>query len=433
MNPTFLLPRKVVVVVALLFLLALGLSSLAGCAPAATPVPPTAAATTAPTQAAPTTAAATSAPSGAAKELVIGAIMPLSGPISPVGVVWGRGYQLFYEQLNAQGGLKIGGDTYKIKYVLEDGGYNAEKSATAATKLVSQDGAKFIFGEISDAAGAAIDKITTPAGVLHIITFTTPFNAVDVSKDKPLTARLMVSPYDTQALLLKALVAQYPNAKKVALVVPDLGYDRMLADLTKAITGQGLQVTYTKKFPVATSDFVPIYTDVLSKNPDVIWIVRSGQSPAEAKTATDLGFTGVLIDDTPRDPDVHISAVGDGLANMLVSGIDSADMNSDMQAVANAWKAEFKDPFATDALYAWDQASILTQAMQKAQSVDPAQVMKALEAMNTPGSVKSLFGDGQMVGNSWYGVPHALLRPIPVTQIVKGKKTFLGLQLAPSY
>jgi branched-chain amino acid transport system substrate-binding protein len=368
-----------------------------------------------------------------AKELAVGAIMPLSGPLSPVGLTWGRGYQLYYNQLNANGGLKIGSDTYTIKFVLEDGASNPEKGATAATKLVSQDGAKLVFGEISDAVGSAIDKVTTPAGALHVITLTTPFNAVDVSKDKPLTARLMISPYDNQALLSKALVAKYPDAKKVAIVVPDLGYEKMIEDLTALLKKQAIEVIYVKKFPFGTQDFVPIYTDVLSKQPDAIWMVRSGQSPAQVKTGTDLEFGGVFVDDTPRDPDFHIRTTGDALHNLLVSGMDISQMNKEMKVVADAWAASHKEPFASDALMAWDQAWVVTQAMQKAQSVEPAKVMATLESMTAPGSVQTVFGSGQMAGAQWYGVARGLLRPVPITQIVDGKKTFLGLELPPAY
>lgn len=399
-------------------------AALAACGAAAPP---------APTASSNTGSSSSGSTSAASKELVVGAIMPLSGPLSPVGLAWGRGYQLYYDQLNASGGLSIGGETYTVKFVLEDGASNPEKGATAATKLVSQDGAKYVFGEISDAVGVTIDQVTTPAGALHVITLTTPFNDVDVSKDKPLTARLMISPYDNQALLSKALVANYPDAKSVAVVVPDLGYERMIDDLTKLLEGQGLEVVYVKKFPFGTQDFVPIYTDVLSKQPDAIWMVRSGQSPAQVKTGTDLGFTGVFIDDTPRDPDFHIRTTGDSLANMLVSGMDIEQMNDAMKAIADAWTENFSEPFASDALMAWDQAWVVTQAMQKAQSVEPSEVMAALESMTAPGSVQTVFGAGQMAGSEWYGVARGLLRPIPITQIVAGKKTFLGLELPPTY
>jgi len=62
--------------------------------------------------------------------------MPLSGPISIVGVGLSRAVELYFDKVNEEGGLKIGGNTYKLKLYIEDSKHDPTVAATAAKKLV---------------------------------------------------------------------------------------------------------------------------------------------------------------------------------------------------------------------------------------------------------------------------------------------------------
>ena len=93
-----------------------------------------------------------SAAGAATKTLKIGVVMPISGPISTVGMAWVRGFELYFNKVNAAGGVKIGNDTYLFDVIAEDSKVNPEAAGTAAKKLVFQDKASFVFGEILEQA-----------------------------------------------------------------------------------------------------------------------------------------------------------------------------------------------------------------------------------------------------------------------------------------
>ncbi len=156
-----------------------------------------------------------------AKRLTIGAILPLSGPISTVGLALGRGFEMYFNKVNEQGGVKIGADRYLINFKLEDGKGDAEAAGTAANKLVNEDGAKFVYGEVLENATSAIYQVTAPKKVLHLISWINiPRHPADVSQNKPLLVRPVISPNDSQAPLLDYLVKAYPNAKTIAVSAP---------------------------------------------------------------------------------------------------------------------------------------------------------------------------------------------------------------------
>ena len=106
---------------------------------------------------------------GGTKELVVGTVMPLSGPLSTVGLAWNRGFELYFEKINEEGGLKIGDTTYTFKLIEEDGKGAAESAGAAARKLITEDGATIIYGEIMDGATAAIYDVAAQNKVLHVI------------------------------------------------------------------------------------------------------------------------------------------------------------------------------------------------------------------------------------------------------------------------
>jgi branched-chain amino acid transport system substrate-binding protein len=51
----------------------------------------------------------------AEKTLRIGAPLPLTGPLSPEGLKQKNGYDLWAEKVNAAGGIKVGGDRYRVR------------------------------------------------------------------------------------------------------------------------------------------------------------------------------------------------------------------------------------------------------------------------------------------------------------------------------
>ena len=130
------------------------------------------------------------------KNTLIGGIAFLTGPAAAGGMACKAGWELAVAKYNDAGGLKVGNDTYKINLIVEDDAMSADQAATAATKLIEQDGAKFIIGPLVDAMKNVVYPITSQAGVMlacvdacnasRAITYE---GNTDVSPDRPLYIR----------------------------------------------------------------------------------------------------------------------------------------------------------------------------------------------------------------------------------------------------
>ena len=186
----------------------------------------------------------TTTPPPAEEHLTVGVVMPISGPISTIGMAWVRGYELYFDKLNAEGGVQIGDTTYFIDVVSEDSLVNPEAAGTAAQKLVFQDGATFVFGCILEQCTQAVYDICAPNGVLHLVSWVNvPFHPADISPDKPLAVRPMISPQDSHRPILEYLLEAYPETETLVLSVFGEG-DKVAVEWT-LIGGEG-----PKKFEI---------------------------------------------------------------------------------------------------------------------------------------------------------------------------------------
>jgi ABC-type branched-subunit amino acid transport system substrate-binding protein len=79
---------------------------------------------------------------------------------------------------------------------------------------------------------------------------------------------------------------------------------------------------------------------------------------------------------------------------------------------------QVKTPFVTSHLAVFDAVYVLVQGIQKAQSLDADKVAQALENM---GSIDTAYGQGRIAGEDFFGVKHAVRRPIALSGIIDGK------------
>ncbi len=79
---------------------------------------------------------------------------------------------------------------------------------------------------------AAINQVTQAAGILYAqANANIPGAPQDVGPDKPLQVRPFINHDDTQPIDLDYIRQTYPQAKKIALSVPDIGYEGMVERL----------------------------------------------------------------------------------------------------------------------------------------------------------------------------------------------------------
>ncbi|MCF8094393.1 MAG: ABC transporter substrate-binding protein [Desulfobacteraceae bacterium] len=359
----------------------------------------------------------------AAETIKIGSLMPQSGPLAVPGMAWNRGFEIYADVLKDQGGITINGKQYVFEVLDEDAQGSADAARSAALKLVHREGVKFVLGGLLEPVIQATNSVCEKAGVFYGATNANiPGHPADVSPDKPMQVRLNINYDDTHVVDLKYLKEHYPEAGKLAIVAPDIGYEPMIKRFREQTAERKFDIVHVEKFQWGTTDFVPVMTKVLKSKPDVIFAMVSGQAQYQLQAARQLGFNGPFVSNSPLAPGVFFNVVGRDICDkLIINSINTVETNEHIEEVINRWEEKYGERFVTDGVQGYDALWVLAQAIEEAQSLDPKKVMDAFESLTERGDLETCHGPACMGGKERFGVNHVLMRPIPVTHVVDGE------------
>lgn len=98
----------------------------------------------------------------------VGVITSLSGELMYGGHVTRRGYDMWAETVNAQGGIEINGKRYPVELIYADAQSNPAVGADAVERLITEEGIDFLLGPYSSAVTLAVAPITDKYRMPHI-------------------------------------------------------------------------------------------------------------------------------------------------------------------------------------------------------------------------------------------------------------------------
>ncbi len=156
-------------------------------------------------------AGATVAP--AQETLKIGGVGPLSGGGTAWGLAAQRGMEIAIDEINAAGGFKADGKTYKLELIMYDDQYTGAGGKAAAERLVNQDKVKFIIGPVGSPPALALISVTNPAKVLALTNGYAPQILKNDTKD-PYNFRIYPTNLEFGPPLIKWLKENAPGGQE---------------------------------------------------------------------------------------------------------------------------------------------------------------------------------------------------------------------------
>ena len=145
-----------------------------------------------------------------------GVSTPLSGPAAPWGIPHKNATELIFDEINAQGGLDVGGKKYKLEVVAYDHKYVIAEGVATVNRLIAKDGVKYI-SVLGGSVVKANEEAVNESRVLNL-----PLAYADglVSPKNPLTFHAFPSPPETTAFW-KWIKEKHPQIKRVATLSPN--------------------------------------------------------------------------------------------------------------------------------------------------------------------------------------------------------------------
>jgi branched-chain amino acid transport system substrate-binding protein len=224
------------------------------------------------------TAGMLAAPAVAQETLKVGAVAPKTGPLAGGAVVtYWPNVQLWIHDVNARGGLDVGGTKYLLEAVEYDDQTNPGETIKAVERLVNQDGAKIVLPPYSTGLNLAVAPLFAKYG-LPMVTSTCTSDQIEMlSKQFPnmfFTLGGANGITGSVAELLKAKVAAGEIGNKVAMVNVADAFGIELAEAARpAFAAAGLEIVYDTSYPLGTQDLSPVVKAAKSAAPDafVAW------------------------------------------------------------------------------------------------------------------------------------------------------------------
>jgi len=357
----------------------------------------------------------------AEKTLTIGLLGPLSGGAASYGVELQRGAEMRTDEINKAGGLKVGGDVYKIKLVAYDHKAQAAEAATATNKLVFQDKVKYIIGNAVGATCNAAQTITEPNKVMFSFVC---WGTANLAPEKPYSFRSMLSQWELAEPFYRWVKENHPKVKRVAVISPNdtSGKDTNTA-VVKALKALAFEVTADEYYERGTKDFYPVLTKLLAQKPDMIDVAAApaGEAGLILKQAMELGFKGAKGWTAGTNPFTIIGVAGreaaEGVWSPANINVKSEHVNSAVRKFGEAYEKRYGEVPGVIAVANFAAFDVFTQAMQRAGSVETDRVLEVL----TKERFETVWGPLVIGGKETYGIDRQFLYPLVISEVREGK------------
>lgn len=333
----------------------------------------------------PAKATAAKAPAAAPAEVIkIGHVAPLTGGIAHLGKDNENGARLAVDEINAAGGLEVGGKKYKLELLAEDDKADPKEGTLAAQKLVDA-GVVAVVGHLNSGTTIPASKIYADANVVQVSpSATNPKYTEQGFK----TAFRVVANDNQQGAVLANYAATEMKAKTIAIVDDRTAYGQGLADVVEKVAKEkGVKVVAREFATDKTTDFNAILTKIRAAKPDVVMYGGMDATAGPmAKQMKQLGIKSKLLAGDGVCSPEFIKLAGDA-ADILTCSM--AGEAVEKLAKGEEFKAKYKAKFNSDvqvyAPYAYDAVYVIAEAIKRAGKVDKAAIVAAMPATNYTG------------------------------------------------
>jgi branched-chain amino acid transport system substrate-binding protein len=316
--------------------------------------------------------------------IVVGATLPLTGPLAVVGVILKAGYQAAVNDANASGEVKINGTKAKINLVVLDNASDPNTASSQATTLFLKDNAVALLGPF------------TPQLVIPVSQVAERMKRPLITSVAPVEAWLSARPSgwqyswdiffdeNQQTKLIFQTANLTTTNKRVALFTDTEQDGLVMGGLWEQNAPQfGYQIVYHAKFPVGTTNFSSQIAAAKAANADVL-ITQMIPPDAMAlwKQMKSLGYHPKVAEaEKGSSTTTWPQSLGSVAEGALISNFWSKSLNypGDSTLITKSQQAGFNATIETAGFIAgYTLSQILFDAINSTNSTDPAVLNTAI-------------------------------------------------------
>jgi branched-chain amino acid transport system substrate-binding protein len=322
-----------------------------------------------------------------ADEIVIGASLPLSGPLAGFGSFQQWGYKRAVDEVNKAGGIAIGGQKQMVRLIIRDDKTDPNVTASNTETLISRDHVAAMLGSCTPAlvnAGALVaERAKKP-----LVTGCDPLEAFKSVRKWAYVWDLFFDEPELAAAQLKALAELGAATNKKLAIIHDNGPDGQIVggQIWPALAKEfGYEVVENASFPIDNAQFTSIVAEAKSKGAEVVLVdAITPQAIAIRKQMASAGYTPKVLNiEKGAEPVQFAEALGKLSDGVLVGGYwDPSFPYPGAADLAKAFESETKLSSSQHIADSYAAAQVLLDGIAAAGSTDPEKINAALAATN---------------------------------------------------
>ena len=318
-----------------------------------------------------------------AQNLTLGFTVSKTGALNVDSLEQYRGFELWRDQVNAAGGIKAGGKSYKIQFVSYDDESNQKRVQQLYSRLILQDKADFLFSPYSSGLTATAAIVTEQYEKIMITTGAAETKAYQGGNHYLFQMFAPGAEYLKGAL--DALKSKDPKAS-VAFVYEDASFSNSVVDPAKAYAQQiGVSVVFSERYAPNTTDFSALIDKVIASKATV---VLGGGHYADGSTLAKQLYehkvplkmiTLLVAPDSDKWPELGDAGVGVSVPSQWEPQVVlKAQYGPSGADFAKWYKAKYNSEPSYESAGGYAAGLVLQRAIEQAGTIDTAKVADAL-------------------------------------------------------
>ena len=354
----------------------------------------------------------------------VGISVPRTGTYAAAGEDLIKGYELAIEHLNAGSeimtkispNIKKGVLGKEVKYGIADSEAKPNTAVQNLSKFISDNKAVMVTGSVSSAEAVADNKTADREKVIYLVGIS---GSNDTTGKDCVRYSFRECFYGQTAAkaIMPVLIKNLGKNKKVAYLTPDYTYGHTVQKSMEEFGNEGGWTKATDQVsPLGTTDFSSYLLNVANSGADVVVNINFGRDAVlSIKQAKQFGILDKMTLVVPYNTPFLAKEVGADTMQGVFAATDYwwtlEDTNPIAKMFNEAFRAKYQYSPEWSANLAYQQIAMWADAIERAKSFYPPDVIKAYEA---GAKVQSSVGEVY-----FRGADHQLVRPVVIE---RGKK-----------
>ncbi|WP_041286524.1 ABC transporter substrate-binding protein [Desulfomonile tiedjei] len=320
-------------------------------------------------------------------KIKVGLMFGLTGPASPIGPVQSKGAEMAIKEINAAGGVKLGGKQIPIEAVVRDDETKGDVAVRRFKELRNEDKVVGLIGSTFAAIAKALNNQVVNEPLLYITTCVAPIEMFEKKELAPSTFGIHGSAYAI-GYSGAAYIANNLKPKKVYFLAPAYAFGRdQYAGAKAAFEKYKIEVVYDEA-PVQTADYTPYIQKIAEAKPDVCMMAQWGTGAISVlKQAHELGLknktkiwfnwmTNVFGSGVPAEALEGVYSLMSWYWNL--EGFQDAEVVKAGKTFVDQYEKMYGEPPDPYAGMTYVACKELVRGIELAQSTDPKKIAEAI-------------------------------------------------------